>query len=69
VTGFYIQEKLEELGMTQPDLAGRIGRTKKIVDEILYGQGSHRTRDGSSVGTGARHARPVLEQRRKAASG
>ncbi len=36
--GFYIQEKLEELGMTQTDLAGRIGRTKKTVNEIIAGK-------------------------------
>jgi addiction module HigA family antidote len=36
--GFYIQEKLEELGMTQTDLAGRIGRTKKTVNEIVTGK-------------------------------
>ena len=36
--GFYIQEKLEELGMTQTDLAGRIGRTKKTVNEIITGK-------------------------------
>lgn len=36
--GFYIQEKLEELGMTQTDLAGRIGRTKKTVNEIVAGK-------------------------------
>jgi len=36
--GFYIQEKLEELGMTQTDLAGRVGRTKKTVNEIVTGK-------------------------------
>jgi addiction module HigA family antidote len=36
--GFHIQEKLEELGMTQTDLAGRIGRTKKTVNEIITGK-------------------------------
>jgi HTH-type transcriptional regulator/antitoxin HigA len=36
--GFYIQEKLEELGMTQTDLAGRTGRTKKTVNEIVTGK-------------------------------
>src|SRR5579884_4039340 len=36
--GFYIQEKLEELGMTQTDLAARIGRTKKTVSEIVTGK-------------------------------
>lgn len=36
--GFYIQEKLEELGMTQTDLAERIGRTKKTVNEIVTGK-------------------------------
>ena len=36
--GFYIQEKLEELGITQTDLASRIGRTKKTVNEIVTGK-------------------------------
>lgn len=36
--GFYVQEKIEELGMTQTDLAGRIGRTKKTVNEIITGK-------------------------------
>lgn len=36
--GFYIQEKLSELGMTQTDLADRIGRTKKTVNEIISGK-------------------------------
>jgi addiction module HigA family antidote len=36
--GFYIQEKLGEIGMTQTDLAARIGRTKKTVSEIVTGK-------------------------------
>ena len=36
--GFFIQEKLDELGMTQTDLASRIGRTKKTVNEIITGK-------------------------------
>jgi addiction module HigA family antidote len=36
--GFHIQEKLEELGMTQSDLAGRIGRAKKTLNEIISGK-------------------------------
>lgn len=36
--GFFIQEKLDELGMTQTDLANRIGRTKKTVNEIITGK-------------------------------
>ena len=36
--GFYIQEKLDELGMSQTDLAARIGRTKKTVNEIITGK-------------------------------
>jgi len=36
--GFYIQEKLEEIGMSQTDLAARIGRTKKTVNEIITGK-------------------------------
>ncbi len=36
--GFFLQEKLDELGMTQTDLAGRIGRTKKTVNEIISGK-------------------------------
>lgn len=36
--GFYIEEKLEELGMTQAELADRIGRTKKTVNEIVMGK-------------------------------
>lgn len=36
--GFYIQAKLDELGMSQTDLAGRIGRTKKTVNEIITGK-------------------------------
>lgn len=36
--GFFIQEKLEELGMTQTGLASRICRTKKTVNEIITGK-------------------------------
>jgi addiction module HigA family antidote len=36
--GFYIQAKLDELGMTPTDLASRIGRTKKTVNEIISGK-------------------------------
>src|SRR5258708_4315315 len=36
--GEILLEKLEELGMTQADLAGRIGRTKKTVNEIIKGK-------------------------------
>lgn len=36
--GFYIQEKLDELGMTQVDLANRIGRAKKTVNEMINGE-------------------------------
>jgi addiction module HigA family antidote len=36
--GFHIEEKLEELGMTQTELAERIGRTKKTVNEIIAGK-------------------------------
>jgi addiction module HigA family antidote len=36
--GFYIQEKLEELGITQTGLASRICRTKKTVNEIITGK-------------------------------
>jgi addiction module HigA family antidote len=36
--GEILLEKLEELGMTQADLAERIGRTKKTVNEIIKGK-------------------------------
>lgn len=36
--GEILLEKLEELGMTQAELAGRIGRTKKTVNEIVKGK-------------------------------
>ena len=36
--GEILLEKLEELGMTQADLAERIGRTKKTVNEIVRGK-------------------------------
>lgn len=36
--GFHIQEKPDELEMTQADLAGRIGRTKKTVHEVITGK-------------------------------
>ncbi len=36
--GEILLEKLEELGMTQADLADRIGRTKKTVNEIIKGK-------------------------------
>lgn len=36
--GELLLEKLEELGMTQADLADRIGRTKKPVNEIIKGK-------------------------------
>lgn len=36
--GEILLEKLEELGMTQADLADRIGRTKKTVNEIVKGK-------------------------------
>ena len=36
--GELLQEKLEELGMTQADLAVRIGRTKKMINEIVKGK-------------------------------
>lgn len=36
--GFYIQKKLEETGMSQTELAERIGRTKKTVNEIIAGK-------------------------------
>jgi addiction module HigA family antidote len=36
--GFHLQEKLDEIGMTQTDLASRIGRTRKTVNEIITGK-------------------------------
>jgi addiction module HigA family antidote len=36
--GEILLEKLEEIGMTQADLAERIGRTKKTVNEIIKGK-------------------------------
>ncbi len=36
--GFYVQEKLAEIGMTQTELGDRIGRTKKTVNEIVSGK-------------------------------
>jgi len=36
--GFFLQEKLDELGMSQSELAARIGRTKKTVNEIIAGK-------------------------------
>lgn len=36
--GEILLEKLEELGMTQADLAERVGRTKKTVNEIIKGK-------------------------------
>ncbi len=36
--GDFLLEKLEELGMSQTDLAERIGRTKKTVNEIIKGK-------------------------------
>ena len=33
--GVILEEKLEELGMSQAELAERIGRTKKTVNEII----------------------------------
>jgi len=36
--GFYIQEKLDEIGLTQTELAKRIGRTKKTVNEVITGK-------------------------------
>ncbi len=36
--GVQIQEKIQELGMTQTELAERIGRTKKTVNEIISGK-------------------------------
>ena len=36
--GAILLEKLEELGMTQAELAGRIGRTKKTVNAIVNGK-------------------------------
>lgn len=36
--GEILLEKLEELGMTQAELADRIGRTKKMVNEIVKGK-------------------------------
>jgi len=36
--GDFLQEKLDEIGMTQTELAHRIGRTKKTVNEIITGK-------------------------------
>lgn len=36
--GEILEEKLEELGMSQAELAERIGRTKKTVNEIIRGK-------------------------------
>ncbi len=36
--GEILEEKLEELGMSQAELAERIGRTKKTVNEIVKGK-------------------------------
>lgn len=36
--GEFLLEKLDELGMTQADLADRIGRTRKTVNEIIKGK-------------------------------
>ena len=36
--GEILLEKLEELGMSQTELANRIGRTKKMVNEIIKGK-------------------------------
>lgn len=36
--GEILEEKLQELGMTQAELAERIGRTKKTVNEIVKGK-------------------------------
>jgi addiction module HigA family antidote len=36
--GVFLQERLGEIGMTQTDLAQRIGRTKKTVNEIITGK-------------------------------
>lgn len=33
--GVFLQEKLEEIGMSQSELAARIGRTKKMVNELI----------------------------------
>ena len=33
-----LQERLEEIGMSQTDFADRIGRTKKFVNEIVKGK-------------------------------
>jgi addiction module HigA family antidote len=36
--GEMLEEKLQEIGMSQAELAGRIGRTKKTVNEIIKGK-------------------------------
>lgn len=36
--GEILEEKIEEIGMTQADLAERIGRTRKTVNEIIKGK-------------------------------
>lgn len=36
--GEFLLEKLAELGMTQAELASRIGKTKKMVNEIIKGK-------------------------------
>jgi HTH-type transcriptional regulator/antitoxin HigA len=36
--GEFLEEKLQEIGMTQAELAERIGRTKKTVNEIVKGK-------------------------------
>jgi addiction module HigA family antidote len=36
--GVFLLEKLDEIGMTQTDLASRIGRTRKTVNRIITGK-------------------------------
>lgn len=36
--GEILEEKLQEIGMSQAELAGRIGRTRKTVNEIIKGK-------------------------------
>ena len=58
--GEILLEKLEELGMSQTELANRIGRTKKMVNEIIKGKAPILSETRPPVGARALHPRPFL---------
>ena len=60
--GETLAEEIEARGMTQKELAARLGRPAQVVNEIIKGQEGHHAGYRNRPGEGAWHRGAVLDQ-------